>query len=154
MAWLGRCFTTNTMMMSSASEARVEDLLDFGQLFKAFGNNYFAQISHILRQFLKRCQNLPFFSWNHFWATLIDICRFFSGHTDGKCKWGRVSISAEIYEAGRIHYGVTNVWMDSCWESSVTRLADFWKFLATNLLSKVAQNDCSLLGYFENDQLR
>ena len=28
------------------------DLLDWGQLFKAFGNNYFAEISPILRQFL------------------------------------------------------------------------------------------------------
>ena len=28
------------------------NLMNFGQLFKAFGNNYFAQISHILRQFL------------------------------------------------------------------------------------------------------
>ena len=28
------------------------DLWDFGQLFKAFGNSLFAQISHILRQFL------------------------------------------------------------------------------------------------------
>ena len=27
------------------------DLLDFEQLFKAFGNNYIAQISHILRHF-------------------------------------------------------------------------------------------------------
>ena len=34
------------------SVTRLGDLLDFGQLFKAFGNNYFAQISHILRQFL------------------------------------------------------------------------------------------------------
>ena len=33
-------------------------LLDFGQLFKLFGNNLFAQISHILKQFLYRCQNL------------------------------------------------------------------------------------------------
>ena len=31
---------------------RLGDLLDFGQLFKAFGNNLFAQISYILRQFL------------------------------------------------------------------------------------------------------
>ena len=31
---------------------RLGNLLDFGQLFKAFGNSYFAQISHILRQFL------------------------------------------------------------------------------------------------------
>ena len=35
-----------------ASVTRLGDLLDFGQLFKAFGNNYFALISHIFRQFL------------------------------------------------------------------------------------------------------
>ena len=34
------------------SVTRLGDLLDFGQLFKAFGNNRFAQISHIPRQFL------------------------------------------------------------------------------------------------------
>ena len=34
------------------SVTRLGDLLDFGQLFKAFGDNYFAQISLILRQFL------------------------------------------------------------------------------------------------------
>ena len=34
------------------SVTRLGDLLDFGQVFKAFGNNYFAQISHIIRQFL------------------------------------------------------------------------------------------------------
>ena len=34
------------------SVTRLGDLLDFGQVFKAFGNNQFAQISHILRQFL------------------------------------------------------------------------------------------------------
>ena len=37
------------------------DLLDFGRLFKACGNYKFAQISHIFRQFLMRCQNLSFF---------------------------------------------------------------------------------------------
>ena len=37
---------------SAYSVTRSGDLLDFGQLFKAFGNNQFAQISHILRQFL------------------------------------------------------------------------------------------------------
>ena len=30
--------------------------------------------------------------------------------------------------------------------SSVTRLGDFWKFLATNSLTKLAQKDCWLLG--------
>ena len=45
----------------SSSVTRSGDLLDFGQLFKAFGNNQFAQISHILRQFLWRCKNKSYF---------------------------------------------------------------------------------------------
>ena len=36
----------------SISVTRLGNLLDFGQLFKAFDNNEFAQISHILMQFL------------------------------------------------------------------------------------------------------
>ena len=31
--------------------------------------------------FCKGVQNLSFFQWNHFWATLIDIWRLFNGHT-------------------------------------------------------------------------
>ena len=61
----------------TTSVTRLGDWLDFGQLFKAIGNIYFAQISHILRHFLWRWQNLSFFKWNHFWATFIDIWRFF-----------------------------------------------------------------------------
>ena len=34
------------------SVTRLGDLLDFGQLFKAFGNNWFTEVSHDLRQFL------------------------------------------------------------------------------------------------------
>ena len=34
------------------SVTRSDDLLDFGQLLQAFGNNLFVQISHILREFL------------------------------------------------------------------------------------------------------
>ena len=34
------------------SVTRFGDLLDFGQVFKVFGNNIFARTSHILRQFL------------------------------------------------------------------------------------------------------
>ena len=64
-------------MLLLISVTRLGDLLDSGQLFKAFGNNVFAQIAHILRQ---RCQNLSFFLWIHFWAIFIDIWRFFSGH--------------------------------------------------------------------------
>ena len=36
----------------ASSMTRFGDLLDFGQLFKAFDNNKFTQIFHILRQFL------------------------------------------------------------------------------------------------------
>ena len=35
-----------------------------------------------------------------------------------------------------------------CSTFSVTRLGDFWKFLGTNLLSKVAIKDCRLFGLF------
>ena len=38
--------------LPSNSVTRFGDLLDFGQLFKAFGFNYFAQIAHIFRQIL------------------------------------------------------------------------------------------------------
>ena len=55
--------------MASAFEAvvadsvtRLGDLLDFGQFFKPFGNNQFAQISHILRQLLKGVKNFKFSS--------------------------------------------------------------------------------------------
>ena len=53
-----------------------------GKFLKPLATINFAQISHILRQFLERCQNLQFFYWNHFWATFIDIWRFVSGHTE------------------------------------------------------------------------
>ena len=36
----------------TTSVTRLGDLLDFGQLFKAFGNIYVAQISYILRKIL------------------------------------------------------------------------------------------------------
>ena len=36
----------------ATSVTRLGDFWQFGQLYKAFGNNLFAQISHILRQFL------------------------------------------------------------------------------------------------------
>ena len=42
--------STNKLLLGSVT--RLGDLLNFGQLFKLFGNNLFAQISHILKQFL------------------------------------------------------------------------------------------------------
>ena len=43
-------FATVNLIMTSVT--RLGNLLDFGQVFEAFGNNYFAQIDHILRQVL------------------------------------------------------------------------------------------------------
>ena len=40
-------------MDTETSVTRLGDLLHLGQLFKAFGNNYFAQIAHILGHFCK-----------------------------------------------------------------------------------------------------
>ena len=50
-----------SQLLPISSVTRLGDLMDFGQLFKAFGNNEFTQISKILRQFLYRCQKLSFF---------------------------------------------------------------------------------------------
>ena len=38
--------------VGESSVTRMADLLDFGQVFKAFCNNLFAQICHNLKQFL------------------------------------------------------------------------------------------------------
>ena len=43
------------------SVTRLGNILDFGQLFKAFGNNQFAPIFPILKQLLYSCQNRSFF---------------------------------------------------------------------------------------------
>ena len=42
------CCTHFPELSKASSVTRLGDLLDFGQLFKAFGNNQFAQISHFL----------------------------------------------------------------------------------------------------------
>ena len=45
-------FRFHFRMFIDDSVTRSGDFLDFGQLVKAFGNNLFAQISHILKEFL------------------------------------------------------------------------------------------------------
>ena len=59
---------------------RSGNLLDFWQLFKAFGNNYFAQISHNLRQFLKRCKIFHFSREIVFGQLLQTFGDFFWSH--------------------------------------------------------------------------
>ena len=63
------------------SVTRLGDFLEFGQLFKAFGNNLFAKSLTFLGNFCKVVKNYYFFEWNHFGAAFRDIWRFFSGHT-------------------------------------------------------------------------
>ena len=46
----GWSYASHTCLTCSVT--RLGNLLDFGQVLKAFGNNSFAQISHIVRQFL------------------------------------------------------------------------------------------------------
>ena len=65
---------------TGTSVTRLGDFLDFGQLYKAFGNNKFAQISHILRHFFVKVSKYIIFL--SFLATFIDIWQFSSGHTD------------------------------------------------------------------------
>ena len=52
---LHKLFLQNLMILwEVGSVTRLGDLLHFGQLFKACGNNYFTQIAHIFRQFWLR----------------------------------------------------------------------------------------------------
>ena len=57
------------------------DLLHFGQLFKVRGNNYLAQIAHILGKFCKGVKIFHFSSEIIFGATFVDIWQLFTGHT-------------------------------------------------------------------------
>ena len=50
--WTNIYFNSFSRKTLLTSVTRLGDLLNFGQLFKAICNNQFAQISHILRQFL------------------------------------------------------------------------------------------------------
>ena len=43
--------TANFAQLINTSVTRFGNLFHFEQLFKACGNNYFAQIAHIFRQF-------------------------------------------------------------------------------------------------------
>ena len=63
------------------SVTRLGDLLHFGQLFQASGNNCFTQIAHIFRQFGKGGKIFHFSTEIIYWATFIDIWRLFTSHT-------------------------------------------------------------------------
>ena len=59
---------------------RLGDLLHFGQFFEACGNNYSAQIAHILRQFLKGCPKSFIFLVRSFLGNFNRHLATFNGH--------------------------------------------------------------------------
>ena len=69
------------------SVTRLGDLLHSGQLFKASDNNCFAQIAHILGIFCNGVKIFHFSGGIIFWATFIDIWRFFTDHTAFNLTW-------------------------------------------------------------------
>ena len=63
---------------------RLGDLLDFGQLFKAFSSNYFTQINlHCYAIFVKLSKSFIFLV-KSFLGNFLDIWQFLSGHTEWK----------------------------------------------------------------------
>ena len=65
--------------ISGRSVTRLDNLLHFGQLFKACGDNYFAQITHILGNYcLKSLTFLVESFLGNFYRHLVT----FTGHTD------------------------------------------------------------------------
>ena len=64
-----------------SSVTRLGDSLHFGQLFKAYGNNYFPQIAQILGNVCKVVKIIHFAGDIIFCSTFIGIWQFFTGHT-------------------------------------------------------------------------
>ena len=60
---------------------RLGDLLDFGNFLKPLATIILPKSHAFLGNSCKGAKIFNFFQWNHFWATLIDIWRFFSGHS-------------------------------------------------------------------------
>ena len=63
-----------------SSVTRLGDLLYIGQLFKAFGNNYFAQISPHSEAIFANVSK-SFFLLKSFWGNFYRDLAIFSGHT-------------------------------------------------------------------------
>ena len=66
----GRLVTFFVLLLCrpDSSMTRLGDLLHFGQLFKAWGNNYFTQITHILGNFGKGGKIFHFSAEIIYWA--------------------------------------------------------------------------------------
>ena len=68
---------SDNIMVAVSSVTRLGDLLNFGQLFKACGNNYFAKIATFLSNFWKGVNIF------HFSSEII-LRQLFTGHTGGE----------------------------------------------------------------------
>ena len=77
-------------MLSSVT--RLGDFLNFWQIFKAFGSNNIAQITHICRQFFVKVSKYLISLVKSFLGNFIDIWRLFTGHTDCCCQWWKIII--------------------------------------------------------------
>ena len=66
--------------MSRTSVTRLGELLHFGQLFKASGNNYFAQFAYILGNFLVKVSKSLIFLVKSFLGNFLDILQLYAGH--------------------------------------------------------------------------
>ena len=72
------------------SVTRLGDLLHFGQLFKACGNNYYPNRPHF-RQFWWRWCNLSFFCWNHLLGNFYrHLATFYWSH------WTRYKLDSTV----------------------------------------------------------
>ena len=96
------------MELLRLSVTRLGDLLHFGHVFKAWGNNYFAQISHILGKFCKvdkifhffseiffgnYCRHLATFYWSHcYWRTILWILQQIYKVFRFRSKWSDVNL--------------------------------------------------------------
>ena len=67
--------------LTTTSMTRLGDLLVFGQLFKACGNNTLPKSPTFLGSFCNGVKICNFSSKIIFWASFVDIWQLFTGHT-------------------------------------------------------------------------
>ena len=85
------------------SVTRLGDVLNFGQLFKACGNNYFA---HFYRQFCKGVK-IFFFLVESILSIFLDIWRLFTGHPS-------FDVGPEIHRLCQFSTGELANWRCQC----------------------------------------
>ena len=114
---------------------RLGDSLHFDQLFKACGNNYFAQISHILGNFCKGVKIFNFSSGIIFGNFYRHLATFYWSYclttppSKGRKRFGDDITDKKFdgYRAKELELGQS----DQIWQ--------FLKFSVANLLAKLAQ---------------